>query len=287
MNAFEYILLKQIAWARNNNIKLIGSKVDRGRPAYVQRLDDNLFEPLDSAVEDDIRHGDGGELKGEGVPCKMQAVHSSSTLGVNVFQYWLKKKQIPEIAFVCGFCASNSSAPQNIRFEQKFPICKKFPRSPNIDVVIENAAGSRFTVFAIECKFSEAYSFHGHAGMDEKYLELKDVWRGFPALFDFAQSISPQDNAFIHLHPAQLIKHILGLSAKYGRGKFRLLYLWYDCVGVEGAQHRGEIEKFSAVAKRDKIDFHAMSYQELIVKLIKNFSESHGPYVQYISGRYL
>ena len=47
MNSYEYILSKQIQWALNNhNIKLIGRKGDRGRPAYTSKLEDNLFEPL-------------------------------------------------------------------------------------------------------------------------------------------------------------------------------------------------------------------------------------------------
>ncbi len=90
MNAHEYILSKQIQWAHRNNIVLIGSKVNRGRKAYTQKLDDNLFEPLMSEVKNDFEDADGGELTGN--PCKMQAVHSSSALGVNIFQYWKKNK---------------------------------------------------------------------------------------------------------------------------------------------------------------------------------------------------
>lgn len=36
MNASEYILSKQIQWAHNSNIKLIGSKKVRGRLAYTR-----------------------------------------------------------------------------------------------------------------------------------------------------------------------------------------------------------------------------------------------------------
>ena len=46
MNAFDYILSKQVQWAYRNNIVLIRSKGNRGRKAYTQKLDDNLFEPL-------------------------------------------------------------------------------------------------------------------------------------------------------------------------------------------------------------------------------------------------
>ena len=54
MNAHEYILSKQIQWAHRNNIVLIGSKGNRGRKAYTQKLDDNLFETLLPEVKSDF-----------------------------------------------------------------------------------------------------------------------------------------------------------------------------------------------------------------------------------------
>ena len=83
MNAREYILSKQIQWAYRNNIVLIGSKNNKGRKAYTQKLDDNLFEPLMSEVKSDFEGADGGELGGN--PYKMQAVHSSSCIGCEYF----------------------------------------------------------------------------------------------------------------------------------------------------------------------------------------------------------
>ena len=69
-----------------------------------------------------------------------------------------------------------------------------------------------------------------------------------PNLYYFAKSICP-DEIFIYLHSAQLIKHTLGLKRKFGKKGFRLLYLWYDVLGKEGAVHRDEIEKFSETLK--------------------------------------
>jgi hypothetical protein len=228
MNAHDYILYKQIQWAHRNNITLIGSKITRGRKAYTQNLDDNLFEPLLLEVKENFEEADGGELTGN--PCKMQAVHSSSALGVNIFQYWKKMNQVPAIAAKCGFCSTNNTSSQGISFEAKYPISEKFPHSPNIDVVISNSPESRFKVFAIECKFSEAYSSQKHSGIDPKYIELGTIWDDIPNLYKFAKTISPDDSQFTYLHPAQLIKHILGLKEKFGKNKFRLLYLWYDTI---------------------------------------------------------
>ena len=226
MNAFDYVLYKQIQWAHRNNLTLIGSEGSRGRQTYTQKLDDNLFEPLLKDVQNDFLHGDGGELTRD--PCRMQAVHSSSALSVNIYQYWKKINQIPAVASACGLCNRNTKTSQDINFEVKFPINNKFRYSPNIDVVIRNSPKSRFKVFAIECKFSEAYSSWKHSGIKPKYIQLKEIWRDIPNLYKFAKNISPNDDKFNHLHPAQLIKHILGLKEKFGKNKFRLLYLWYD-----------------------------------------------------------
>jgi len=285
MNAHEYILSKQIQWAYRNNITLIGSKGIRGRKAYTKKLDDNLFEPLMPEVKSDFEDADGGELTGN--PCKMQAVHSSSALGVNIFQYWKKINQVPAIAAACRFCNTGNTSSQGINFEVKYPISGKFPRSPNIDVVISNSSKSRFKVFAIECKFSEAYYSRAHSGISPKYIELDTIWDDIPNLLELAKEINPVDNKFAHLHTAQLIKHILGLKEKFGKNKFRLLYLWYDTIGTESGIHHKEIDEFTEITKADNIHFHAMSYQDLIIKLAKNYRDKHRNYIDYISGRYL
>lgn len=285
MKAYEYILSKQTQWALNNNIKLIGSKRERGRPAYAKSLRENLFEPLHPRVRKCFKDGDGGELIG--YPTKMQAIHSSSALGVNIFQYWLKVNQVPKIAAACGLCNKNNKGSNNIMFETKYEISNKFAFGPNIDVTIENSPESKFKVFAVECKFSEAYSSRRHSGLKQKYLQLKNIWEDVPNLRRFSRKISSVDKRFKHLHPAQLVKHILGLKEKYGKNKFRLLYLWYDCMGDESAKHREEIEEFTRIAKADSIRFHSLSYQELIIKLSKEYRDSHSDYVHYISSRYL
>ncbi len=288
MKANEYIISKQIQWAHRNNITLTGSKGDgRGRQAYTKNFDDNLFEPLMIEVRDNLKKADGRELTGNLYPCKMQAVHSSSALGVNIFQYWKKMKQVPAIAAACRFCYTGNTSSQGINFEVKYPISGKFPHSPNIDVVINNSPESRFKVFAIECKFSEAYNPRAHSGISPKYIELNKVWDNIPNLLKLAKTISPDDNRFTYLHLAQLVKHILGLKEKFGKNKFRLLYLWYDTIGPESAKHHKEIEKFIEITKADGIYFHAMSYQDLIIRLAKNYRNLPSFYIDYVTGRYL
>jgi hypothetical protein len=290
MNAYEYIISKQIQWAWNHGkTPLIGGKGSRGRPAYTRELNLNLFEPLNSDVRKNFEDGNGNEISGN--PAKMQAVHSSSALGVNVFQYWQRIKQVPVIASACGFCRKGNTVSEKIVFEDKYPVdgnSHEFPIAPNIDVVFHNSDSSQFKRFAIECKFSEAYSLRKHSGLRPAYLNfnLIELWSGIPKLRAFAESICPNEK-FTYLHSAQLIKHILGLKKECGKDSFRLLYLWYDVLGKEGAIHRDEIEKFSEVAKADGIYFNAMSYQELILSLSKEYRQEHTKYIKYLSERYL
>lgn len=290
MKGVKYIKSKQTQWAQRKNIKLIGSKIEKGVPAYTSKLEENLFEPLLSEIKTEIEKGDGGELKVNAThAAKMCAVHSSSALGVNIFQYWKTTGKIDNIAHACGLCAKENKTQTDIHFERKFKISKEFPFGPNLDVVIENNEKEQFKIFAIECKFSEAYSNRGHSGIDPKYFncDIKPLWEDIPKLHDLANSISPGDTEFKFLHPAQLIKHILGLKSEYGKKSFRLLYLWYDVLGEEGYIHRAEIEKFADYAKEDGIKFSSISYQELITFLANNYYNTNEKFIDYLTDRYL
>jgi len=217
----------------------------------------------------------------------MCAVHSSSAIGINVLQYW-RDKTIPSVAYALGLCRRDNKSALKIKFEQKFKINNKFRFDPNIDAVIYNGENDKIKAFGIECKFSEAYSSRNHPGLKERYLtEIIEQWEDIPKLFDFAKTISPIDKSFHHLHPAQLIKHILGLKKHYGKSGFRLLYLWYDVLGKESCQHREEIERFTEITKLDNIKFHSISYQELIIKMKKEYYIGNEKYIDYLTERYL
>jgi len=73
----------------------------------------------------------------------------------------------------------------------------------------------------------------------------------------------------------------------FDKDGFRLLYLWYDVLGKEGAIHQDEIKAFAGIAKADGIYFKAMSYQELILLLSRKYRQEHEEYVRYLSERYL
>ena len=287
MNGYDYILAKQTSWAVNSDRNLLGSKGKRGRPAYTCELDQNLFQPLLPDVRKSFAAGDGGELGSTEFPSKMQAVHSSSALGVNIFQYWKSIKAVPVITAQCGLCREGSQVSCDIHFEEKYPIHDSFGYHPNIDVVIHNAPSAKIKRFAVGCKFSEAYGAYKHDGLKEKYLGLEDLWADIPNLLRFAKRIPPDDHEFVHLNPAQLVKHILGLKRQFGKAGFRLLYLWYDVLGDQGKRHQDEILKFKEVTKADNIKFHFLTYQELIVNLANKLRTEHLDYIRYLTERYL
>ncbi|HZK97886.1 MAG TPA: hypothetical protein VFC67_27030 [Prolixibacteraceae bacterium] len=289
MKGREFIQAKQIAWANRKNIKLVGSQTTKGLMIYTENINDNFFEPLSPETIKAFEKGDGGELKKKGKTLsKMQALHSSSVLGVNIFQYWKTIGRIPDIAYACGLCAKENTNSIDIKFEEKFEISDTFPKKPNIDVVMINSPDSNLIAYGTECKFSEAYSSRKHSGLKEKYItDIPDQWKGISQLKKFAENISPNDNDFRFLHAAQLIKHILGLKKQYGKSSFRLLYLWYDVYGTEGVKHRKEIAIFKAIAEKDHIKFHSLSYQELIIKMSKKLYKGNEEYIDYMTDRYL
>lgn len=288
MKAYEYIISKQIQWAKNHGIPLVGSKGERGRPTYANDINLNLFSPLIDRVRVRFIQGNGNEIVGSpDSPAKMQALHSSSALGVNVFQYWEEINQVPVIAAACEFCEKGDEISTEIIFEDKYPIKGITRIPPNIDAVIHNSDLSQFKRFAIECKFTEAYGLYKHNGLNPAYLDLDVLWVEIPQLHNLAKSISPDNRVHKYLDSAQLIKHILGLKTCCGKGGFKLLYLWYDVLGKEGATHRDEIDEFTKIALSDGIIFSALSYQELIISLANDYRQEHPEYIKYLTERYL
>ena len=286
MNTVEQIISKQIEWANNKGLTLIGSQGVRGRKVYTTKLHENLFLPLTSQARKDLEGGDGGELNGtETRPAKIQALHSSSALGINLFDYWRNAADISTITSSCRISKKGRVFSGDIRFEQKLPIDERFRFSPHIDAMILPQSGS-FKCYAIACKFTEANTSRRHGGLDPKYFDNENVWEGLLAIRQLADAISPDDERFQFLHAAQLIKHILGLNRKYGKSSYRLLYLYYDALGEPGFHHRQEVDEFTKVARSDGVAFHHTTYQELITRLAQ-FREQHSDYIRYLTERYL
>lgn len=327
MNGKDFILLKQQNWAKRKGFDLVpGTIGSDGEKNYVSDLAQNLFEPLSEDSLACYGQGDGNETQDGGKRrAKMKALHSSSAIVVNLFQYWQKKEdlypllracKLPVTSYVgkeyknigsktdCTVVETSKRLSFNgIKFEEKFEISPDkvlFPHTPNIDVVIYGDYD-----FAIESKFTEPYSSK-HDGLKTKYVEDASLWESLPNLYELAKEISPYNNKFRYLDAAQLLKHILGLKKKYGKSystlqtsnghalkvatkpyEFYLVYLWYDVLGEDGFKHREEIEQFAKIAEADGIRFKHITYQEVIANLSKDFYEGNEAYCDYLTERYL
>ena len=283
IDAASYLFQRQVLWAQRKRIPLCGSAGDRGRLAYTRALDDNLFEPLSPEAVAEYSSGDGGELGRDiGRPGKMQALHSSSALGCNMFHYW-RRVDPGAILRACGL---PTRGVEGLAFEGRLPISEQFRYAPNLDVLA--TYGGDTTVAAIECKFCEPFSTRTKAPLSEKYLEsaLDGLWDGSPALRALAgRCCDPNAAGFTHLDAPQLLKHVLGLRRRAG-SHGHLLYLYYDVPGREGATHRDEIARFTETPTQDGVRFWSVSYQTVLLELAEQRS-AHGAWVDYMVERYL
>lgn len=284
MNTYVFLKEKQKTWAHLQGISLIGSKIERGEQIFTTNPDDNLFlSSLPNTIKNGFLDADGRELGDGKTPGKIQALHSSSALAVNVFGYWEGKKAYEEFAKTIKIPSQKIT---HIQFEEKFPILST-GTPPNIDVVFHY--NDNFVV-AIESKFTEPYSTREKTDhVQDSYLNQLELWEQLPNTFELAKTLVEKNTIFDHLHASQLIKHLLGLMNYCSRkkNKFRLIYLWYDAFGEEGAKHRKEIDQITEVFKSDGITFQDKTYQELIIGLAENFLDSDKKYVEYIVERYL
>lgn len=77
---YKIIRDQQQVWARQRGIKF-------DQDGYTLFLDDNLLLPLIPEVKKEFQSGKGDELGSGERRGKMQALHSSAALMVNIFQY--------------------------------------------------------------------------------------------------------------------------------------------------------------------------------------------------------
>ena len=131
------IAAHQLEWATRNGIVLAGN--------YTNRVEDNIFGgQLHPATRAEYEKGKGHELEGN-----MKALHSSSALVVNVFDYWRRADRIQDMAACCGA----EGIVKSMEFEKTHPIRGLTRRTPpHLDV--EFAA---LAPLAIESKFTETY----------------------------------------------------------------------------------------------------------------------------------
>lgn len=233
--------------------------------------------------------GDGNEIKAITHRPKMSALHSSSALVVNLFQYWQGKDTSPLLEALVK--NNDKTINATIQFEDKFKIDenkKKFPKPANLDVTIELLEKNK--IIAIESKFTEPYG-SVDVKISKSYLE-ESLWNKYPNLEKLKELTENIYNKkcnfqYQYLDAAQLIKHILGLKNSKYKENFTLLYLWYDVPNTkEAKEHQEEIEAFASIAKADGIDFRHITYQKVISYLKENYYNEHKEYIDYLGKRY-
>ncbi len=268
---YRLICNQQQAWARQRGIKF-------DKNGYTFSLNDNLFLPLLPEVKKEFQSGKGDELGSDGKRGKMQALHSSSALVVNVFQYWVNQ-DVSDIASACD-------APQGMT-EMHFEQTRPTPLGgipPHLDVEFSR---NKLKPLAIESKFTEPYHRHTKRTVKDKYLNVPGLWTRLPRCEKLVKHIREEEQArtsFTYLDVPQLLKHILGLAYAFGPTGFELLYLWYEVPSEEANNHRNELEEFK-LCVGDEVTFLDMTYQELFAAIRECHGVDEG-YILYLAERY-
>ena len=269
MDAEQEIKKAQQDWARSRGIAFDS----RG---YVPEVEANLYLPLSNRARLAFERGAGSELSGH-----MRALHSSSALAANFFDYWTDREKTP-ILSALGVDPDEGSA---LDFEAQFRTGLG-STPPHLDVAITQS--SSFVV-AIEGKFTEHLkrSTRGKSKFTASYFPKSGgLWtgKGLPACQELAESLWAEElrggrRRFEYLDPLQLLKHVLGLATQRSSG-FSLCYLYYDWPGKRPEAHRKEIDLFNELVGGD-IRFIAISYQQVFARLTDS-GQGGADYVDYL-----
>ena len=272
MSAKLQLMLQQRQWAES--IGLMPSS-----QGYLATVEENLFQPLNKTTKEAFENGSGSELKDTSHLAKMKALHSSSALVANFFDFWVGS-DLSTLSTALGLDSKATS----IKFEEQFPT--RLPGNPpNLDVVLELQDGQ---VIGIESKFSEwltPKSKNGPAFKAKYFSDGQQRWKNLflPKAQNLAEAINNGEESFLYLDAPQLLKHALGMATELGN-RFSLLYVYFDWESAESELHSQEIDRFSALVD-DSLGFKSLSYQKLfaIMHAIGNVDEK---YMSYLSRRY-
>ena len=261
----------QRAWAMENGVPF-----DSG--GYVDDVEMNLRRPLSAAAREAFEKGAGSELARH-----MRALHLSSALVVNFFDYWSCRDKDPLLSAL-GISGQRADL---LEFEARFPTGLG-GTPPHVDVVIWLLSGG---AIAVESKFTEhlGRSTKGKSRFEPSYFpQQRGLWeeKGLPASQLFADELNAGLHRFEFLDPWQLLKHALGLAKVLGKS-FRLVYVYYDSPGERAQQHRREVQRF-ADAVRDDFIFEPVAYQTVYQHLGTSEETDRGylDYIDYIGTRY-
>ena len=249
-------------------------------PGRVRDVASNLLRPLSPIAHRAFEKGAGSELAGN-----MRALHSSSALVANFFDYWTDREMAPLLSAM-GICPEGEGS---LDYEVPFPTGLR-GTPPHLDVALAFSSGF---VVAIEAKFTEhlGRSTKGKAKFAPSYFSKADgLWRS-KGLYKCqllaeelrAQEALPDRTGFLYLDPWQLIKHALGLAKQLGSG-FSLQYIYYDWPGKTAEAHRIEVERFADLIG-DELRFKAMTYQQ-VYEGLRDSGLVEAEYLDYLGERY-
>ena len=249
MQAEQSIRDVQMAWARSKGLSLD----PRG---YVYVVEANLWKPLSARARTGYERGAGSELEGH-----MEALHSSSALVANFFDYWTDRDKAPLLSAL-GISVDDICS---LDFEARFDT--GLGGAPHLDLAITLESGA---VIGIESKFTEylSRSTKGKSIFKPAYFPPSGGhWasKGLPACQTLSEELHAQQHQFEFLDPWQLLKHTLGLATSSGPD-FSLWYLYYDCLGQRSEAHKRDIQSF-ANRVGEEIRFKALTYQEVYHRL--------------------
>jgi hypothetical protein len=269
------LLRRQRRWAQR-----AGFAVDAA--GYLPTVGDNLRAPLSAAALADFNARGAAEFHDvERHAARMRAVHSSTALGVNLFDQWNRAEPAPlaeALRLPAPIC--------RLAFEPHLPTAAGgSPANP--DLAIELHTGE---LVAVECKFSE-WLVPARKRRDifaGRYFPAgAGVWReaGLPACQSLADDLQSGREYFRYLEADQLLKHALGLQAA-GRSRWRLIYLYYEWPGRTGLAHRAELRRFAAHVQGEA-GFSSTTVQAVIAGLRKSAAAVEAGYLEYLQLRYM
>lgn len=120
------------------------------KDGYCYTIEDNLFGGLSAAAKADFTKGKGAELGSETERGKIRALHSSSALACNWFDFWRGRDMKPRTEGL----GLSSPLRELVGLEQQVETGVRGGK-PNLDALFRCEDGTRV---AVESKFCEPYS---------------------------------------------------------------------------------------------------------------------------------
>ena len=274
MSARAELLKQQCKWAEATGLLPDA----RG---YVPDLNANLYRPLSPIAKQCFNNGSGNELEDmKSRPAKMRALHSSSALVVNVFDYWTACDTRP-LMKALGLTDARSP----IRFEAQFTTnLEGMP--PNLDLAIELISGMTVGVESKFCEWLTPKAMKKEYFKPKYFPRGKFLWKdqGLSGCQELALSIHKGVEKYRCLDAAQLLKHALGLATKCS-DQFILYYLYYDWPCSESEQQKEEIDRFADLVGKE-LRLQILTYQELFQRLSACHAAVDSEYLKYLHTRY-